>query len=121
MEAKGYKTEEKAIEVEAGKMCDFVEMLDDPSYRIPKLVVGEFNKWAYNLKTTDLGEGKYLLECNILRDVEHAAICFTRGGVVVKDIKLGNLKKGKFSQEVDLSNVRKKGLFWEINQIKPLD
>jgi hypothetical protein len=121
MEANGYKTVEKAIEVKAGEMCDFVEMLNDPNYRIPKLVVGEFNKWAFNLKTADLGNGKYRLECDITRDVENAAICFTKGGIVVKDIKLGNLKKGKFSQEVDLSNVRKKGLFWEINQIKPLD
>lgn len=118
MEADGYVTEEKAVEVKAGEICDFVEMLEDPAYKEPKLVVGEFNRWAFGLKTTALGGDKYKVECDVLKDVDNAVLLFTQGGVVVKDMELGNLAKGKFEKEIDLSGVNKTGLFWSIDQLK---
>lgn len=118
MEAEGYEPIEKTIEVKAGEMCDFVEFLTDSSFQEPILAAGEFNKWAYNLKTIDLGNGKYRLECKVPNDIDNAIICFTKDGVVVKDIKLGELKKGTFSKDVNMNDVSEKSLFWEINEIR---
>ena len=115
MEAQGYDTKEKAIVVEAAKMCDFVQMLDDYSYIIPKLVVGMFNSRAFNLKTTELGKNKYRLEFDLLKDVENGVITITDGKETLKEIPLNAKTKGTTTQDIDLSDVRGKGLFWEIN------
>lgn len=115
MEAQGYDTKEKAIVVEAAKMCDFVQMLDDYSYIIPKLVVGMFNSRAFNLKTTELSKNKYRLEFDLLKDVENGVITITDGKETLKEIPLNAKTKGTTTQDIDLSDVRGKGLFWEIN------
>jgi flagellar hook assembly protein FlgD len=115
MEAKGYGTKEREIVVKAAEMCDFVQMLHDYSYVVPKLATGTFNSRAYKLKTTELGNNKYLLEFNLLKDLENGVIAIYNEEETLKEIPLNTNVKGKVSQEIDLSDVKGKNLFWEIN------
>jgi N-acetylmuramoyl-L-alanine amidase len=118
MEAEGYETVEKAVTVEAAKMCDFVQMLNNPDYVEPKLATGMFNRWAFGLNTTALEGDKYRLDFDLLKDIDNGVITITDGKETVKEFVLEAKTKGKVSQEIDLAGVKGKNLLWEINQVK---
>ncbi|MBE6310500.1 MAG: hypothetical protein E7080_05540 [Bacteroidales bacterium] len=118
MEADGYETERKSVKVEAAKMCDFVQMLYNPDYIEPKLATGMFNRNAVSLKTNHLEGYKYRLDFELLKDIENGVITITNGKDTLKEFALEAKTKGQVSQVIDLTGVKGKNLFWEINQAK---
>ena len=114
MEADGYETLTEDVEVRAGEVTDFVKMMYDPNYIVPKLVMGIFNKHAHNLVTTSLGGDRYRLTFDLDNDINGAAIVITEGNTIIKDIPLGTLKKGANTTEIDLGELSETGLFWGV-------
>lgn len=114
MEADGYETATKTIDVHAGELTDFVEKLYDSKYNEPKLIMGLFNKYAHNLTTKPLGNNRYLLEFELSKNIDGAVIVISEANTIIKDIPLGSMKKGHNSKEIDLSDLTENGLFWQV-------
>ena len=111
MEADGYVTEEKKVTVEAGKMCDFVELLKDPTYVTPKLIAG-YNKTVVDMTTTPVDGDKYRLTIDLERDADNIVLLFKKDDKVVKELPIGARTKGEVVEVVDLSDINQMGLFW---------
>ena len=75
-----------------------------------------FNRNAVSLKTNHLEGYKYRLDFELLKDIENGVITITNGKDTLKEFALEAKTKGQVSQVIDLSGVKGKNLFWEINQ-----
>ncbi len=114
MEADGYNVSEKAVEVEAGKMCDFVELMKDPTYKEPKLIAG-YNKTVVDMTTTEVGAGRYRLTIDLERDADNIVLLFKKNDRVLKEVPMGAKSKGEVVEVVDLNDINSTGLFWSAD------
>ncbi len=114
MEAEGYISQEKEVEVKADQTTSFYTLLEDPNYIPPAKIPGKANVYASGLKAEKIADGKYKLSYTLNADAENVEIKVFKGDNVLKNMPLGAQMKGVNEQEIDLTDISEQDLSWSV-------